>query len=193
MTTINGETENWAKYPESKSFKPLVSVARAFGFRTYFQGSKTQTQDSLKIYQNGGYGFVSRAEVERGKELVDSWKIFVSSAYGAGESFPHAILGKPFIGAPGTVCTETYTVIGPFSSEQESRNALSYFSTRLFRFLVLLHKPTQHATQSVYTFAPKMDFSRSWVDEDLYAYFGLSLAEVAFVESMVRPMELDNE
>jgi site-specific DNA-methyltransferase (adenine-specific) len=131
--------------------------------------------------------------VERGQNLVDCWKIFVSSAYGAGESFPHSILGKPFIGAPGTVCTETYTVIGPFSSEQETRNALSYFSTRLFRFLVLLHKPTQHATQSVYTFVPRMDFTKPWTDADLYSYFGLDSAEVVFIESMVRPMELDND
>jgi site-specific DNA-methyltransferase (adenine-specific) len=78
-------------------------------------------------------------------------------------------------------------------SEREAKSMCSYLSTRLVRFLILLHKPTQDATRSVYTFVPKQDFSGSWTDETLYKKYGITKDEIAFIESMIRPMELDNE
>jgi site-specific DNA-methyltransferase (adenine-specific) len=32
------------------------------------------------------------------------------------------------------------------------------------------------------------DFTQPWTDEKLYAKYGLSQEEIAFIESMVRPM-----
>ena len=32
---------------------------------------------------------------------------------------------------------------------------------------------------------------RTWTDDDLYAKYGLTEDEIAFIESMIRPMELD--
>jgi site-specific DNA-methyltransferase (adenine-specific) len=81
-------------------------------------------------------------------------------------------------------------VIGPFNSEKESENVLSYISTRFFRFLVLQIKNTQHATSKVYSFVPVQDFSEPWTDEKLYAKYGITEDEIAFIESMIRPMEL---
>jgi hypothetical protein len=78
--------------------------------------------------------------------------------------------------------------IGPFGSEDEVDNVISYIRTRLFRFLVLLHKPSQDATPRVYTFVPTQDFSRPWTDADLYARYGITPDEVAVIESLVRPM-----
>lgn len=66
-------------------------------------------------------------------------------------------------------------------------------STRLFRFLVLLIKVTQDATAKVYGFVPIQDFSEPWTDEKLYAKYGLTDDEIAFIESMIRPMELDGD
>jgi site-specific DNA-methyltransferase (adenine-specific) len=63
-------------------------------------------------------------------------------------------------------------------------------STRFFRFLVLLNKPTQHATSKVYSFVPIQDFSEPWTDEKLYKKYNLSQEEIDFIESMIRPMEL---
>jgi site-specific DNA-methyltransferase (adenine-specific) len=56
-----------------------------------------------------------------------------------------------------------------------------------------LNKPTQDATSRVYAFVPVQDFSKSWTDEKLYKKYGLTTDEVAFIESMVRPMEADSE
>ena len=36
-------------------------------------------------------------------------------------------------------------------------------------------------------------FSESWIYEKLYKKYNLTKEEIAFIESMVRPMEVDNE
>jgi site-specific DNA-methyltransferase (adenine-specific) len=33
---------------------------------------------------------------------------------------------------------------------------------------------------------------RQWTDADLYAKYGLSASEIAFIEKIVRPMDLTN-
>jgi site-specific DNA-methyltransferase (adenine-specific) len=55
--------------------------------------------------------------------------------------------------------------------------------------MVLYKKNTQHATQGVYQFVPLQDFSHPWTDEMLYKKYGLTEGEIAFIESMIRPME----
>ena len=83
--------------------------------------------------------------------------------------------------------------IGPLKNKIEAQNVCTYISTRLFRFLVLLHKPTQDATRAVYTFVPVQDFSIAWTDEMLYDKYGITDEEVRFIERMVRPMDLGDE
>ena len=122
--------------------------------------------------------------------MIDRYKIFIPPLGSGSDSFPHPILGRPFLGEPGTACTETYLYIGDFDSEIEATNLISYIATRFFRFLVLLNKPTQHATKKVYRFVPIQDFSERWTDEKLYSKYGISKEEQAFIESMVRPMDL---
>jgi site-specific DNA-methyltransferase (adenine-specific) len=109
-------------------------------------------------------------------------------AYGAGEIYPHQILNKPFVAEPNSCCTETYLLIGPFPSEKIAKNVVSYIQTKFFRFLVLLNKPTQHATSKVYTFVPQQDFSKEWTDEKLYKKYGITEEEIAFIDSLIRPM-----
>jgi site-specific DNA-methyltransferase (adenine-specific) len=62
--------------------------------------------------------------------------------------------------------------------------------TRFFRFLVLLIKNTQNAMKKVYSFVPMQDFSEPWTDDKLYAKYGITAEEQAFIESMIRPMEV---
>jgi site-specific DNA-methyltransferase (adenine-specific) len=61
--------------------------------------------------------------------------------------------------------------------------------TRLFRFLVLINKNTQHATSKVYSLVPIQDFSEPWTDEKLYKKYNITEEEVAFINSVIRPME----
>lgn len=179
--------------PAEKSFTGLVSSARAFGLRTFFKAKSVPVVGDLKVYQNGGVGYISRNDVPSGHALIDKWKIYVSyAAPGTGnkDSYPHRVISTPFIGEPGSVSTETYLAIGPFDSEGEAENALSYLSCRLTRLLIQLRKASQHVTSKVYGFVPVQDWTRRWTDSDLYAKYGLTDEEIAFVERLVRPMGL---
>lgn len=79
--------------------------------------------------------------------------------------------------------------IGPFSNQNECESVISYIKTRFCRFMAMLKKVTQDTTKDVYSFVPLQDFSHPWTDEMLYKKYGLSDEEIAFIESMIRPME----
>ncbi|WP_375386567.1 Eco57I restriction-modification methylase domain-containing protein [uncultured Microbacterium sp.] len=175
--------------PPGSQLKALVSSRRPFGFDTTFKGHPVETHGDLTLHRNGGKSFVARTEVTSNRPAIDAWKVFIPRAGSGSDSFPHPVLSRPFIGRPGEVSSETYIFIGPFANQVETENAISYLTTRLLRFLVLLHKPSQSTTREQYTFVPLQDFSRPWTDSDLYAKYGITEDEIAFIETMVRPME----
>lgn len=191
-----GGKSNSISLPDEKRFDRLVSSLRPFGFRTFFRGRKTPKEDDVTIYQNGGTGFVSRDEIETGKEFIDKWKIYIGrAAPGTGnrDTYPHRILSTPFLGSPGTVCSETYLCIGPFDAQSEAESALSYLTCRLTRLLILLHKPSQDTTRKVYTFVPTQSWDRKWCDKELYSKYNLTSEEISFIEKIVREMDLQDQ
>lgn len=177
--------------PSEKQFMALVSSIGAFGLDTTFKGRDKEKSGDVKVYRNGGIGYIQRNELTKETDAIDWWKIFIPRAGSGSDAFPHSILGKPFVGEPGSASSWTYMHIGPFKNKVEAENAKAYITTRLFRFLVLLHKPTQDATRAVYTFVPMQDFSETWDDHKLYSKYKLNKAEIAFIESMIRPMDLN--
>ena len=174
---------------KEKTLEPLVSAQRPFGLRTFAKGKSTKFHDAITLYQNGGVGYITRDEVDQNKKLIDEYKIYISRAYNAGDTYPHQIIGKPILGKPGSCCTETYVTIGPFDNEEETKNVISYIHTKFFRFMVFLTKVSQMASSKVYQFVPVQDFSHPWTDEMLYKKYGLDDEEIAFIDSMIRPME----
>ena len=82
-------------------------------------------------------------------------------------------------------------VINIFDNVLEASNVVKYIKTKFFRFMVLQKKSTQHATKNVYELVPLQDFTKSWTDEELYAKYGLTEDEIAFIESMIKPLVLD--
>jgi len=168
----------------------IVSSRQPFGLPTTYHGHSNKLKNDIKIYENGGISFANQNEITKNTSVIDRWKILIPRAGSGSDSFPHSILGRPFIGEPYSACSETYIYIGPFKSEELCKNAISYISTRFFRFLAMLKKVTQSTTRSVYTLVPQQDFNQSWSDEKLYKKYGLSDDEIAFIESMIRPMDL---
>ncbi len=167
----------------------MSAAKRPFGLRTYVQGADEYSERYLKLYANKHIGYISPDEITDSNELIGKHKVFISSAYNAGDTYPHQIINKPFYGGPDSCCTETYIAIGPFSSKEEADNVISYMKCRFFRFLVLFLKISQHTAQKVYSLVPVQDFSESWTDEKLYAKYRLTDDEIAFIESMIRPMD----
>lgn len=164
----------------------FVSSRQPFGLDTTFHGKE---KGAIKLYENQGVSYIEQSSIEKNNAIVGKYKIFIPRASSGSDAFPHPILGKPFVGEPNSACTETYMFIGPFKSLLICNNVVSYISTRFFRFLVMLKKVTQDTTKNVYTLVPLQDFSHPWTDEMLYKKYGLTKEEIAFVESMIRPME----
>ena len=66
---------------------------------------------------------------------------------------------------------------------------LQFLKTCFVRALVAMVTATQHLSKANFRFVPLQDFSRPWTDADLYAKYGLTEEEIAFIESMIKPME----
>ncbi|HPH04085.1 MAG TPA: Eco57I restriction-modification methylase domain-containing protein [Spirochaetota bacterium] len=179
--------------PAQKCFDQLVSSRKPFGLETTFKGKPQKFADDVLVYQNGGTAYYPRYSVTTGSHLIDAWKVYVGrAAPGTGnkDTYPHRILSTPFIGEPGSISSETYICIGPLHSKTEAESVLSYLSCRLTRFLILLHKPSQDTTRKVYTFVPVQDWTKHWTDEELYKKYKITASERAFIEKLVRPMDL---
>lgn len=183
--------------PGQESFSSLVSPQTPFGIVTSYKGTETpQSKTDVKMYISGndkkfkGKAFYAPySMITKGHEMIPWHKIYINMAGSGSDSFPHQILGKPFYGEPNTICNQSYLVIGPFADKQECENVMSYIATKFFRFMVLQKKNAQHAMRGVYQLVPIQDFSKPWTDEELYAKYGLSDEEIAFIESMIKPME----
>ena len=61
--------------------------------------------------------------------------------------------------------------------------------TKFFRSLVLINKISQDSYAKVYDSVPMQDFSKPWTDAELYEKYALTKEEIAFIESMIKPME----
>ncbi len=196
VVAIETGSKDSLELPDSKKFMSLVSSIGAFGLASTFRGKEKKSGNDLKVYRNGGVGYVARAKIAKEQTLFDKWKVFIGrAAPGTGnkDTYPHKILSTPFIGEPGSISSWTYMYIGPFDTKTEADSVLSYLCCRLTRFLVLLHKPSQDTTRKVYTFVPTQDWTRPWTDGDLYKKYGLTTREIAFIEGIVRPMEITGD
>ena len=180
-----------------RSFSEMVSPQTPFGLVTSYKGSpKRVNKSDIKMYISGnekefkgGCAFAPLSKVTKGAEMIPWHKVYIGEAYGGGMAFPHSILSKPFYGEPNTICNQSYLVLGPFAKQQVCENVISYIKTKFFRFMVLQKKNAQHAMRGVYQFVPMQDFSKPWTDAELYAKYKLTEDEIAFIESMIKPME----
>lgn len=184
-----------------KSMMEMVSSRQPFGLPNTYKGNKQRRDKSdLAIYVSGNdtevkgsIAYAPLTDVKKGIEMADWEKVYIAKAGSGSDAFPHPILPKPFYGAAGTICNESYLVIGPLNNKTECNNLMSYISTKFFRFMVLLKKNSQNAARGVYQLVPQQDFSKPWTDEELYEKYNLSDEEIEFIDSMIKPMELDGE
>lgn len=170
------------------TFDSLVSTKKPFGFITNYKDAKAKSfAGAVKLYANKKVEYVSRKQIARNQAAVDMHKLIIPKAIGSGNSKKDVI--KPLYCEPNACCTETYLLVGPFSSKTECDNVISYISTKFFHFLVTLQKNTQDAMKKVYSFVPIQDFSKPWTDIELFAKYGLTDEEISFIDSMIMPTE----
>ena len=92
---------------------------------------------------------------------------------------------------PQTACSESYLVTGVFDSLSNAENMTSYLKTRFFRFLLQQSLFSQNISKDRFAFVPIQDFSKPWTDAELYVKYGLDEEEIAFIESMIKPMDVE--
>ena len=178
------------------SIQDILSVDKEFGWTSNFKGlSKSPTDTSVPVYciqeRKRQVKYIDRKYVTKSAHLLPYWKVLVpEAASDGGQKLPDIVLGKPWIAPAGSACTQSFLFFF-VNTEEEARSLASYYRTRFFRFLVSLRKTTQHAPKATYSWVPIQLWDREWTDAELYAKYGLTDEEIAFIESIVRPMEDD--
>lgn len=212
LDIIVSSSENYAmiqKLRDSK-FVSLTTITKgrdAFGIT----GKNANNISSVSAFENAyelrcaheEIRYVSKDKITKNIDIADKWKIFISKGNGGagtlGDGKPVAILGKPYIGKAQSVCTDSLIPIGAFDTKKEAINLQKYIKTKFVRYMVGILKVPQNVYQNVYQFVPLQDFTDKsdidWsksvaeIDQQLYKKYNLDDSEIAFVESMIKPME----
>lgn len=179
------------------SINTILARDKEFGWTSNFDGfHERQRSGDVPLYyirkMRRGIGYIGRNEVTKSADQIDTWKVLVPQAFNGGDSLPHQILGKPQIAPAPSVCTQSFLFFR-VSSLKAAKSLQSYYTTRFFRFLVSLRKITQHATHSTYAWVPMQTWDRTWTDQDLFAKYGITRKEQAFIASQVREFNLDGD
>ncbi len=189
-----------------KSFSEYVSPLRPFGFRGYFTNDEKFRNDPSGLkspvicYGKGKkIGYLEKSEVTTRKSWIDKYKVITPRANNIGTELNDDNLNT-FVGEPGTICTESYLVMGADLKldKVSAQNLSKYFSTKFLRFMHSLAKASHDATSKTFKFVPLQDFTQNsdidWsktipeIDKQLYAKYGLTDDEIDFIESMIKPM-----
>ncbi len=168
-----------------------VSARKPFGIATNVRPEKS---GDLILRWEKGEGPYPRTKVEVGTELIGKWKVITSyvgydHAGNPGKDGRRRVLSKIDILPPGTICNETYLVVGAYKTKKEAINLVAYMKTRFFRFLLSQFMYSHHLTKSAYGFVPVLDAKEEWTDEILAKRYSLTKEEVAFIGSKIRPFD----
>ena len=177
---------------DSKTMASRVWTQKPFGFRTNYEDFKPIGE--VKLYTKkakSGYGYVNKKDIEKNAQFVDYWKVVTSRSTSVPEEDNGQVLrmSQTFISEPNSVVTESYVVIDVFKEERFANNCMSYVKTKFFRYLCQPTIVSPDISNRTFMLVPLQDFSHPWTDEMLYKKYDLDKDEIAFIESMIRPME----
>lgn len=152
----------------------------------------------------GLYGLLGRDRVTKWikrsyvklPDNIDKFKVLVPKSNGSGAI--GEVLSTPVIGVPVIGHTLTFLSIGSFDEAPYAEACLKYIKTRFARLLLGTLKVTQDNPKDTWANVPMQDFTENgdidWsksaeeIDTQLYAKYHLSDEEIAFIESMIKPM-----
>lgn len=168
-----------------------VSSRKPFGLPT---SARPERSGDLILRWEKGEGPFPRKKIEVGMEIINKWKVITSyvgydHAGNPGKDGRRRVFSKIDILPPGTVCTETYLVVGAYETRKKAKNLVAYMKTTFFRFLVAQFMYSHHLTKSAYNFVPILDMNEEWTDANLAKRYELALDEADFIKSKVRPYD----
>lgn len=179
---------------KEKMMSDVVLKVSPFGLRSYERGKPKPFNGSVKLVSSAGEGFIDKSSVAKNQELIDNFKVCIGYLNPDRAGVNNAADGmvnvttKVRLLEKNTVVTETYII--PYTNPDYEKvvNCANYIRTKFVRFLIQLTLSSMHIAQKNFSFVPIQDFNEVWTDEKLYAKYGLTEEEIAFIESMIRPM-----
>lgn len=189
---------------KKNNFSMYVSKRKPFGLDTSYNRkmstSVKKMSNPIKCYGNDNkVGFIELNAVTQNKKYVNEWKVLTTRANNVGTELKDDNVNT-VIAEPGSVCTETYLVIGAELSldSNTAKNVSAYMHTKFFRFLHGLAKGGQDATSKTYALIPMQDFTLhsdiNWtksikdIDQQLYKKYNLNADEIKFIEGNIQDM-----
>jgi len=180
-----------------------VFSRKPFGLGSNVKGAKSYFENSITLFGSQGISYINEFDVIANKQLMGKWKVIMSktSAEHAGQSDKDGkkkVVSRIEVLEPNVICTESYLLLSVFDNESDALNLKSYVQSRFFRFLLSTILLTQNIAKDKFQFIPLQDFTSAsdidWsqsvpdIDRQLYAKYGLSEEEVAFIEGMIKGM-----
>ncbi|MCB0536826.1 MAG: Eco57I restriction-modification methylase domain-containing protein [Lewinellaceae bacterium] len=146
--------------------------------------------DNTRVFR-----FIPAQYVEKHSNLNKS-KVLLPFSNGSGAL--GETLSSPVVAEPNEGFTQSFISIGIFDSSFEAQACRKYICSKFARALLGVLKVTQHNSKEVWQFVPVQDFTENsdldWsksiaeIDQQLYKKYHLIAEEVAFIESMIKPM-----
>ncbi len=174
-----------------------VLTRNSFGFTTAIRGQSKPFNNSIRLISSGGIGYVPASEVTKNQDLVEYYKISIGTLNPDRGGVNNAKDGKSNVTTkvkivmPGEVVTETYIIIDYYQSLEAAENCAQYICSKFVRFLISLTLSSMHIVRANFQFVPIQSFNEPWSDEKLHKKYGLTEEEIAFIDSMIRPMDLN--
>jgi len=188
---------------DEDSITSMLSVDKEFGWTSNFNNfSLVEKASYIPLHYiektKRKIGWIKREEINKSINLINTYKVLIPKAGSdGGKKIPDIVLGRPLVAENPSVCTQSYLFFYT-STKIEAINLEKYLKSKFFRFLVSLRKITQDATRSTYTWVPLQNFTSNsaidWsksiqdIDMQLFNKYKLSEEEIAFIESMIKPM-----
>lgn len=157
-------------------------------FSTNWDGYKIHKDEvyNIKCFGkkiDGGFGWVSREQLDIGKELVDKHKLLLDNV----TPLDDRVITEPIYAEPGSVCLNSWHVL-TCSSKEEADHFKKYLMSKTVRYLISCIKNTVHASKSVYRLVP-IPYDIDWdsdIDEQLYKIYNLSKEEIDYINRRIR-------
>lgn len=181
----------------SKMMSEVVYSRNCFNIPTTITGKEEPFSNSIKTLSSKGNVYINKSNITNRDGLLEKYKVVITYAMSGGNKPSsdgnYQVISSLKIIEPNEACTETYLILSAFSNRNTAENFLTYVKTKTFRFLLLQALTSIHITKDKFCYVPIIDFSKPWTDEELYAKYGLSEEEIAFIESMIKPMKLGGD
>lgn len=182
------------KEKDTDSLSEIMLSRNPFGIASYERGLENAINDGYILHSSKGTGYITRESISQNIDYADSYKVMISkvTCEHAGEPDKDGmmkVLSTTKVLNPKEVCTDSYLILGKFNNQNYANNLCSFLRTRFARFLLLQAVSSINLSKDKFCFVPMQDFNESWTDEKLYAKYSLTKDEIAFIESMIRPME----